>query len=176
MVYVNYLGDRKAYAKFENVLYTYKLAKQEHGAHRRDWSSNVDIIEERHRCLGLKKGCAMSLKNALAPWYGMLSGRISCLRNTCLFFLANSLRVAYFLPLFLMPWLPVFRGPLPPAFLASSSRAFLSVAKPLDSCHSLQHRAWCPTGCQLGLVSLVVLILLDDLLLGLLVVNWVGTR
>lgn len=47
-------------------------------------------------------------------------------------------RVAYFLPLFLMPWLPVFRGPfLPPADLASSSRAFLSVAKPLEGCRFL---------------------------------------
>ena len=70
----------------------------------------------------------MSL-NALAPWYDMPSGLIPCLRNTCRFVLASSLRTAYFLPLFLMPWLPVFKGPLPPAFLASSSRAFLSVAK-----------------------------------------------
>jgi hypothetical protein len=92
----------------------------------------VDIIEERHRYLGLKKGCAMSL-NALAPWYDvLLAGRIPCLRNTCRFVLVHSVRVAHFLPLFLMPWLPVFRGPLPPAFLASSSRAFLSVAKPLE--------------------------------------------
>lgn len=36
-------------------------------------------------------------------------------------------RDAYFLPDFLMPCCPVFMGPLPPAFLAISSRAFLSV-------------------------------------------------
>lgn len=36
-------------------------------------------------------------------------------------------RAAYFLPLFLMPWLPVLRGPLPPALAASSLRAFSSV-------------------------------------------------
>lgn len=79
----------------------------------------------------------MSL-NALAPWYDMPSGHIPCLRNTCRFVLAHSQRAAYFLPLFLMPWLPVFRGPLPPAFLASSSRAFLSVAKPLDLCRNFK--------------------------------------
>lgn len=32
----------------------------------------------------------------------------------------------YFLPLFLMPWVPVLRGPLPPALAAISLRAFSS--------------------------------------------------
>jgi hypothetical protein len=75
-----------------------------------------------------------------------------------------------------MPWLPVFRGPLPPAFLASSSRAFLSVAKQLESYTEMLTFLRSHTCCQLGLVCLVILVLLDDLLLGLLVVNRVGTR
>ena len=113
----------------------------------------------------------------LAPWYDvLLSGRIPCLRNTCRFVRVHPPRVAYFLPLFLMPWLPVFKGPLPPAFLASSSRAFLSVAKPLELCRTVEIRPEYPTCCQLGLVCLVILVLLNNLLLGLLVVNRVGTR
>jgi hypothetical protein len=84
---------------------------------------------------------------------------------------------AHFLPLFLMPWLPVFKGPLPPAFLASSSRAFLSVAnrQRLIVVFSLS-RASQHTSRGLELVGLVLVILLDDLLLGLLVVDGVGTR
>lgn len=76
-----------------------------------------------------------------------------------------------------MPWLPVFRGPLPPAFLASSSRAFLSVANELEVYSDVFLRfERRPTGLELGLVCLVILVFLDDLLLGLLVVNRVGTR
>lgn len=33
----------------------------------------------------------------------------------------------YFLPLFLMPWVPVFKGPFPPALAAISLRAFSSI-------------------------------------------------
>jgi hypothetical protein len=86
----------------------------------------------------------------------------------------------HFLPLFLIPWLPVFKGPLPPAFLASSSRAFLSVANrqrliAVSHVFSLS-RASQHTSRGLELVGLVLVILLDDLLLGLLVVDGVGTR
>jgi hypothetical protein len=101
---------------------------------------------------------------------------------------------AYFLPDFLMPWEPVFSGPLPlPTLPASSSRAFLSVRNLSASvyCLSSSAAAWCVgsrkrnmswwgrkwlrTGSELGLVCEVILVEFLRLLLGLLVVDRVGT-
>ncbi len=112
----------------------------------------------------------------------------------------NHVRHVYFLPDFLMPCWPVFMGPLPPAFLAISSRAFLSVR--LSACLStvphkpVLHRSGPTrltrgsevrgrveetrrerTGLLLGLVgNILVVEVLGGLLLGLLVVNGIGTR
>lgn len=91
--------------------------------------------------------------------------------------LRSEIAVAYFLPLFLMPWPPTLRGPFAPAFLAISSRAFLSVrtfvsVDCLGGAALFQYR----TGRLLELEGLVILVLLGDLLLGLLIVNGVGTR
>lgn len=76
-----------------------------------------------------------------------------------------------------MPWLPVFIGPLPPAFLAISSRAFLSaqreISNPLTRMPDL---TYIHTGCLLQLESLVLLIFLALCgLLRLFVVDRVGT-
>jgi hypothetical protein len=97
---------------------------------------------------------------------------------------------AYFLPDFLMPWEPVFMGPLLlPTLPASSSRAFLSVVLSaamydhatiwyarLRGCEAGSDvREMVRTGSELSLVREVILIELLRLLLGLLVVDGVGT-
>jgi len=68
------------------------------------------------------------------------------------------------------------KAPFAPAFFAISSRAFLSV---VEQCQRLllRGREWRSkhTGSLLELVGLVLLVLLGDLLLGLLVVDGVGT-
>ena len=57
-----------------------------------------------------------------APWYPHIQSftRLSALPRPC------GTCVYFFLPDFLIPCCPVFMGPFPPAFLAISSRAFLS--------------------------------------------------
>lgn len=77
--------------------------------------------------------------------------------------------VVYFFPLFLIPWPPTLRGPLPAAFLAISSRAFLS-----EGMSAIARGKWLgvkDTGSLLGLECDVILVLILDSLLGLLVLR-----
>jgi len=83
-------------------------------------------------------------------------------------------KTAHFLPLFLMPCAPVLSGPfLPDAAFAASAFAFFSGELSVVVSEILKCRDGF-TSRELHLVGLVLLILLNNLLLGLLVVDWVG--
>lgn len=101
----------------------------------------------------------------------------------------RSRRVYFFLPDFLIPCWPVFMGPFPPAFLAISSRAFLSaiVVSPHythTGVSDVDHEGYrgrarqSDSGMRTGLLlckkSLVILVELLLRRLGLLVVDRVG--
>lgn len=77
-------------------------------------------------------------------------------------------RFVYFLPLFLIPWLPVFMGPLPPALAASSLRAFSSIQNVSCCLSCAVNIVLCclHTGALLLHVSKVIFIEVLGLLLG----------